>query len=97
MASSSRQELPINSSYLPQLPQAPRSGTSTGSTSPSEPLPGSSSLRAFLPSTSAAGSLGNVAAGVRMGAGSPSHDFSGRLLSKRCVSSDTGRVPVAHG
>lgn len=82
MSSSSRQDLPINSNYMPQL-SAPRSGTSTGSTSPIEPLSSSASLRSFLPAPSAAGSLGNAAAGVRMGANSPSNDFSGRLLSKR--------------
>lgn len=83
MSSSSRQDLPINSSYLPQLSHAPRSGTSTGSTSPIEPLASTSSLRPFLPAPSAPGSLGTVAAGVRMGASSPSNDFSGRLMSKR--------------
>lgn len=84
MGPSTRPEHHINLNYLPQLTsQPPRSGSSTAATSPIEP-PSSGSIRFPMPATSAGG-LGNVAAGVRLGAGSPSHEFGGRLYSKRFV------------
>jgi protein JSN1 len=82
MAPSSRPEHHINLNYIPQLtPQAPHSGSSTGNTSPVEP-PNSGSNR-FPVNTSSP--LGNAAAGTRLGAGSPSHDYGSRLFSKRFV------------
>ncbi|KAF1997099.1 hypothetical protein P154DRAFT_298583 [Amniculicola lignicola CBS 123094] len=83
MAPSTRPEHHINLNYLPQLSQqAPRSGSSTGNTSPIEP-PSSGSIRFPVPATSASSALGSAAAGARLGAGSPSHEFGSRLYSKR--------------
>jgi protein JSN1 len=79
MAPTSRPEHHINLNYIPQLPQ-PQSGSSTGNTSPVEPLnSGSGSLRFANSSNPLA------VAGARLGAGSPSHDYGGRLFSKRFV------------
>jgi protein JSN1 len=81
MAPTSRPEHHINLNYIPQLSQPPHSGSSTGNTSPVEP-PNSGSLR-FSQNTS--NPLGNTAAGARLGNGSPSHEYGGRLFSKRFV------------
>jgi protein JSN1 len=71
MAPSTRPEHHINLNYIPQLnPTAPHSGSSTGNTSPVD-----GSIR--FPT--------NTAAGTRLGAGSPSHEYGSRLFSKRFV------------
>jgi protein JSN1 len=78
MAPTTRPEHHINLNYIPQLtPQAPHSGSSTGNTSPIE-------QPSRFP-TSASNPLGNAAAGTRLGAGSPSHDYGSRLFTKRFV------------
>ncbi|XTI82983.1 hypothetical protein V2W45_72189 [Cenococcum geophilum] len=83
MGPPSRPDHHINLNYLPQLvSQPPRSGSSTAATSPIEP-PSSSSVRFPLGSGNNPNGLGNAAAGVRLGAGSPSHEFGSRLYSKR--------------
>ncbi|KAF1941918.1 RNA binding protein [Clathrospora elynae] len=89
MAPSSRPEHHINLNYIPQLPQPPHSGSSTGNTSPVEP-PNSGSLR-FSGNTSTAG--------ARLGAASPSHDYSGRLFSKRAreIQAQEGLTPQMWG
>ena len=81
MAPTNRPEHHINLNYIPQLPQPPHSGSSTGNTSPVEP-PNSGSLRSY---GNAANPLGAAAAGARLGNGYPSHDYGGRLFSKRYV------------
>jgi len=81
MAPTNRPEHHINLNYIPQLPQPPHSASSTGNTSPVEP-PNSGSLR-YAPSAS--NPLGAAAAGARLGAGSPSHEYGSRLFSKRSV------------
>lgn len=82
----SRPEHHINLNYLPQLtPNQPRSGSSTAATSPIEPPTSSNNVRYPLGNGSSMASIGNAAATARMGAGSPSHDYGGRLFSKRYV------------
>ncbi|OAL48320.1 RNA binding protein-like protein Jsn1 [Pyrenochaeta sp. DS3sAY3a] len=96
MAPTTRPEHHINLNYIPQLStQAPHSGSSTGNTSPVEP-PNSGSLR-FPVNTS--NPLGNTAAGARLGAGSPSHDYGGRLFSKRAreIQAQEGLTPQMWG
>ncbi|KAJ4363560.1 hypothetical protein N0V83_009856 [Neocucurbitaria cava] len=96
MAPTSRPEHHINLNYIPQLSsQAPHSGSSTGNTSPVEP-PNSASLR-FPGNTS--NPLGNAAAGARLGAGSPSHEYGGRLFSKRAreIQAQEGLTPQMWG
>lgn len=79
---SNRPEHHINLNYIPQLPQPPHSGSSTGNTSPVGEPPNTGSLRY---SGNPSNPLGTAAAGIRLGAGSPSHDYGGRLFSKRFV------------
>ncbi|KAF1847500.1 RNA binding protein-like protein Jsn1 [Cucurbitaria berberidis CBS 394.84] len=96
MAPTTRPEHHINLNYIPQLSsQPPHSGSSTGTTSPVEP-PNSGSLR-FPGNTS--NPLGNAAAGARLGAGSPSHDYGGRLFSKRAreIQAQEGLTPQMWG
>ncbi|KAF2763561.1 RNA binding protein [Pseudovirgaria hyperparasitica] len=81
MAPTSRSEQPINLNYIPQLGSQPRSGTSTGSTSPTDPSIGSSTR--FQMSSGSNTSLGSTAPSMRLGAGSPSHEYGSRLFSKR--------------
>lgn len=99
MAPSTRPEHHINLNYLPQLgSQPPRSGSSTGTTSPIEP-PSSGSVRFPVPATNTSNSLGSAAAGMRLGAGSPSHDLGGRLYSKRAreIQAQEGLTPQMWG
>ncbi|KAF2195995.1 RNA binding protein-like protein Jsn1 [Delitschia confertaspora ATCC 74209] len=99
MGPSSRPDHRINLDYLPQMTsQPPRSGSSTAATSPIEPGLGSS-IRFPVPSATSAGAVGNVAAGVRLGAGSPSHEFGGRLYSKRAreIQAQEGLTPPMWG
>lgn len=80
----SRPEHHINLNYLPQLtPNQPRSGSSTAATSPIEPPTSGNNTRYPLGSGGSMAAIGNAAATQRMGAGSPSHDYGGRLFSKR--------------
>jgi hypothetical protein len=84
MGPSNRPDHHINLNYLPQLGgQPPRSGSSTASTSPVEPTPGS--VRFPVLSGNASNPMANPTVNMRLGAGSPSHEFSGRLYSKRLV------------
>ncbi|KAF2477563.1 uncharacterized protein BDR25DRAFT_2058 [Lindgomyces ingoldianus] len=99
MAPSTRPEHHINLNYLPQLTsQPPRSGSSTGTTSPIEP-PSSGSIRFPVPTANTSNGLGNAAATVRLGAGSPSHEFGGRLYSKRAreIQAQEGLTPQMWG
>ncbi|KAF2808854.1 uncharacterized protein BDZ99DRAFT_477361 [Mytilinidion resinicola] len=81
MAPPTRPDHHINLNYLPQMTsQPPRSGSSTTATSPIEP-PTSSSARYPLGNGNTASGVGNATAGVRLGAGSPSHEY--RVFSKR--------------
>src|SRR5579871_2511474 len=85
MAFPKRPEHHLNLSPVPPPGTSqPHSGSSTAQTSPIEP-PSSGSIR--YPLTSSNGSSGNASGISRLGAGSPSHEFSGRLYSKRSVSS----------
>ncbi|KAF2112664.1 hypothetical protein BDV96DRAFT_155500 [Lophiotrema nucula] len=100
MAPSNRPEHHINLNYLPQLTsQAPLSGSSTGTTSPNEPPSSSGSIRFPVPSANASSSLGTAAAGARLGAGSPSHEYGGRLYSKRAreIQAQEGLTPQMWG
>lgn len=85
MAPSNRPEQHININYLPQLSQAPLSASSTTSASPTEPPSSGGSLRFPMPSQNTSNPLAGAAAGARLGAGSPSHEYGGRLYSKRFV------------
>jgi protein JSN1 len=70
---------PINLNYIPQLAAQPlHSGSSTATTSPVEPQ-SAASLR-FPSNTS--NPLAPATQGARL---SPSHDYGGRLFSKRFV------------
>nr|KMM65773.1 hypothetical protein CPAG_02116 [Coccidioides posadasii RMSCC 3488] len=92
MAPSSRPDSHLNLSYLPT--GQPRSGTSTGSSSPSELQAPGSMKSAFGGSNglvSAGGSIGSA----RRTAGSPSHELSARIYSKRRASQRRQR-PVVH-
>ncbi|KAF2027594.1 hypothetical protein EK21DRAFT_114681 [Setomelanomma holmii] len=96
MAPSTRPEHHINLNYIPQLtPQGPHSGSSTGNTSPVEP-PNSGSIR-FPTNTS--NPLGSAAAGARLSAGSPSHEYGSRLFSKRAreIQAQEGVTPQMWG
>lgn len=96
MAPTTRPEHHINLNYIPQLSaQGSHSGSSTGNTSPVEP-PNSGSLR-FPGNTS--NPLGNAAAGARLGNGSPSHEYGGRLFSKRAreIQAQEGLTPQLWG
>ncbi|KAI4929238.1 uncharacterized protein J4E92_004901 [Alternaria infectoria] len=86
-----RPEHHINLNYIPQLPQPPHSGSSTGNTSPVEP-PNSGSLRF-------AGNAPNPLGNARLGNGSPSHDYGGRLFSKRAreIQAQEGLTPQMWG
>ncbi|KAK8160638.1 hypothetical protein BKA80DRAFT_310891 [Phyllosticta citrichinensis] len=81
----SRPDHHINLNYLPQLaPNQSRSGSTTSANSPIEPpTSGANNVRYPLGNGSSMGGLGQSAANVRMGAGSPSHEYGGRLFSKR--------------
>ena len=81
MAPTPRSDQHINLNYIPQLAQPPHSASSTGTTSPVEPS-SSGSLR-FPAATS--NPLASTAPGARLGNGSPSHEYGGRLFSKRFV------------
>lgn len=82
----SRPEHHINLNYLPQLtPNQPRSGSSTAATSPIEPPTAANNVRYPLGNGNSMAAIGNATATARMGAGSPSHDYGGRLFSKRYV------------
>ncbi|KAF2270229.1 hypothetical protein CC78DRAFT_195948 [Lojkania enalia] len=99
MAPSTRPEHHINLNYLPQLTsQPPRSSSSTASTSPIDP-PSSGSIRFPVPASNASANLGTAAAGVRLGAGSPSHEYGGRLYSKRAreIQAQEGLTPQMWG
>ncbi|KAF2715111.1 hypothetical protein K504DRAFT_496995 [Pleomassaria siparia CBS 279.74] len=99
MAPSTRPEHHINLNYLPQLSsQPPRSGSSTGTTSPIESA-NSGSIRFPVPSANTSSSLGNAVAGMRLSAGSPSHDLGGRLYSKRAreIQAQEGLTPQMWG
>lgn len=88
MAPATRPEHQINLNYIPQLTsQPPHSASSTTSTSPVDPPSSGGSIRFPMPTTNTSNPLANAAAGVRLGAGSPSHEFGGRLYSKRFVAS----------
>ncbi|KAF2008572.1 hypothetical protein BU24DRAFT_93484 [Aaosphaeria arxii CBS 175.79] len=98
---STRPEHQINHNYLPQLTsQPPRSGSSTAATSPIEP-PSGGQIRFPAPTSNAPANLGSATAGVRLGAGSPSHEFggSGRLFSKRAreIQAQEGLTPQLWG
>ncbi|KIW02122.1 uncharacterized protein PV09_06612 [Verruconis gallopava] len=83
MASSKRQDAHLNLSQIPQLGGGqPMSGTSSAaSTSPIEPPASSGSLKFPLGATSALAGLPN---GIpRLNSSSPSHEYGGRLYSKR--------------
>ncbi|KAJ4337852.1 hypothetical protein N0V87_004408 [Didymella glomerata] len=94
MAPTSRPEHHINLAYLPQLSSnAPHSASSSGAASPVEPPSGGR----FAPSTS--NPLGAAAAGARLGSGSPSHEYGGRLFSKRAreIQAQEGLTPQMWG
>ncbi|KAJ4392513.1 hypothetical protein N0V91_011379 [Didymella pomorum] len=94
MAPTSRPEHHINLAYLPQLSSnAPHSASSSGAASPVEPPSGGR----FPPSTS--NPLGAAAAGARLGSGSPSHEYGGRLFSKRAreIQAQEGLTPQMWG
>ncbi|KAH9866659.1 hypothetical protein J1614_008352 [Plenodomus biglobosus] len=95
MAPTTRADQHINLNYIPQLSQPSHSGSSTGNTSPVEPS-NNSSLR-FSGNTS--NPLGNTAAGARLGNGSPSHEYGGRLFSKRAreIQAQEGLTPQMWG
>lgn len=91
MAPSQRPEHHINLAYLPQLSaNPPHSASSSGAASPVEPPSGGR----FPAATS--NPLGAAAAGARLGSGSPSHEYSGRLFSKRFVALVKQRVMLAN-
>ncbi|ORX96437.1 hypothetical protein BCR34DRAFT_180799 [Clohesyomyces aquaticus] len=99
MAPSTRPEHHINLNYMPQLTsQPPLSGSSTAATSPIEP-PSSGAIRFPVPAPNTSNGLGTAAAGVRLGAGSPSHEFGGRLYSKRAreIQAQEGLTPQMWG
>ncbi|OCK81094.1 hypothetical protein K432DRAFT_28220 [Lepidopterella palustris CBS 459.81] len=99
MGPPSRPEHHINLNYLPQLSsQPPRSGSSTAATSPIEP-PSGNPVRFPLGSGNTSSGVGNGAASVRLGAGSPSHEFGGRLYSKRAreIQAQEGLAPQLWG
>ncbi|RDW65240.1 hypothetical protein BP5796_09932 [Coleophoma crateriformis] len=81
MSSSRSEHLTLG--YLPPQPGAGRSGSSTASTSPTEPVSGS--LRSPYNIPGGLNSAGKMSANTRSGAGSPSHDMgsASRLFSKR--------------
>ncbi|WEW57786.1 hypothetical protein PRK78_003253 [Emydomyces testavorans] len=96
MAPSSRAEGHLNLGYLPAA--QPRSGTSTGSSSPSELQASGSMKSAFGGSNgivSASGSIGSA----RRTAGSPSHELSARIYSKRAreIQAQEGVTPNIWG
>ncbi|KMP00653.1 RNA binding protein [Coccidioides immitis RMSCC 2394] len=96
MAPSSRPDSHLNLSYLPT--GQPRSGTSTGSSSPSELQAPGSMKSAFGGSNglvSAGGSIGSA----RRTAGSPSHELSARIYSKRAreIQAQEGVTPNIWG
>ncbi|CAI6334492.1 unnamed protein product [Periconia digitata] len=100
MAPTSRPEHHINLNYIPQLTsQAPPSASSTTSTSPAEPPSSGGSLRFPMSTSNTSNSLGNAAAGARLGAGSPSHEFGSRLYSKRAreIQAQEGLTPQMWG
>lgn len=94
MAPSSRPEHHINLAYLPQLSaNAPHSASSSGAASPVEPPSGGR-----FPAGSS-NPLGAAAAGARLSSGSPSHEYSGRLFSKRAreIQAQEGLTPQMWG
>ncbi|KAF2678223.1 hypothetical protein K458DRAFT_142858 [Lentithecium fluviatile CBS 122367] len=100
MAPSTRPEHHINLNYIPQLTsQAPPSASSTTSTSPGEPPSSGGSIRFPMPTASTSNPLANAAQGVRLGAGSPSHEYGGRLYSKRAreIQAQEGLAPQMWG
>ncbi|KAF1961930.1 hypothetical protein CC80DRAFT_200293 [Byssothecium circinans] len=100
MAPASRPEHHINLNYIPQLTsQAPPSASSTTSTSPAEPPTSGGSLRFPMPTANTSNALGSAAASTRLGAGSPSHEYGGRLYSKRAreIQAQEGLAPQMWG
>jgi len=95
MAPTPRSDQHINLNYIPQLAQPPHSASSTGTTSPVEPS-SSGSLR-FPAATS--NPLASTAPGARLGNGSPSHEYGGRLFSKRAreIQAQEGLTPQLWG
>lgn len=67
----------------PSVLLKPRSGSSTGNSSPIEPLNGSNGRSHFTNPPPGLGSLGNMSGTTRSGAGSPSHDLGGNRLYTR--------------
>ncbi|KAK7181760.1 hypothetical protein DPSP01_008601 [Paraphaeosphaeria sporulosa] len=100
MAPSNRPEHHINLNYIPQLTsQAPLSASSTTSASPTEPPSSGGSIRFPMPSQNTSNPLAGAAAGARLGAGSPSHEYGGRLYSKRAreIQAQEGLTPQMWG
>ncbi|KAF2144058.1 uncharacterized protein K452DRAFT_296310 [Aplosporella prunicola CBS 121167] len=100
MAPSQRPDHHINLNYLPQLtPGQSRSGSSTAATSPIEPPTAANTSRYQMGGGSAMSTIGNSVASTRMGAGSPSHDYSGRLLGRRAreIQAQEGLSPQVWG
>ncbi|KAF3483027.1 uncharacterized protein GIQ15_02351 [Arthroderma uncinatum] len=96
MAHSSRPEGHLNLNYLPS--SQPRSGTSTGSSSPSELQQAGPTKSPFGGSNGLTGSSQSIG-GSRMGAGSPSHDLGNRLYPKRAreIQAQEGVTPHLWG
>lgn len=83
MASGSRPESRLNSSYLPQpQPSVTRSGSSTSNTSPVDPSTGNIA-KPLLGVASSMNSSNPGLGSARLGAGSPLHDSNPRLYPKR--------------
>ncbi|KAJ4355852.1 uncharacterized protein N0V89_003873 [Didymosphaeria variabile] len=100
MAPSNRPEHHINLNYIPQLTsQPPLSASSTTSASPTEPPSSGGSIRFPMPSGNTSNPLAGAAAGARLGAGSPSHEYGGRLYSKRAreIQAQEGLTPQMWG
>ncbi|KAF2085210.1 hypothetical protein K490DRAFT_75266 [Saccharata proteae CBS 121410] len=96
----SRPEHHINLNYLPQLvPNQPRSGSSTAATSPIEPPTSGNTGRYPLGNGHGMNAMGSAAASTRLGAGSPSHEYGGRLFSKRAreIQAQEGLAPQVWG
>ncbi|KAM5438616.1 hypothetical protein MferCBS31731_004907 [Microsporum ferrugineum] len=95
MAHSSRPEGHLNLNYLPSQP---RSGTSTGSSSPSDLQQAGQTKSPFGGSNGLTGSSQSIGVS-RMGAGSPSHDLGNRLYPKRAreIQAQEGVTPHIWG
>ncbi|KAL5446273.1 hypothetical protein PMIN06_007817 [Paraphaeosphaeria minitans] len=94
MAPSNRPEHHINLNYIPQLTSQPPL-----SASPTDSPSSGGSIRFPMPSQNSSNPLVGPAAGARLGAGSPSHEYGGRLYSKRAreIQAQEGLTPQMWG